>query len=76
LEDWDVIYDKVVAAGKSLWIKVYSGEFQDWIRGVDRLVKKYGSNRLFFMFPEMSMNQAEELLAYGDAHWSDIKGSF
>ena len=42
LPDWDVIYDKAIAAGKSIWVKVYSGEFEDWIRNVDRLVKKYG----------------------------------
>lgn len=39
LPDWDVIYDKAIAAGKSIWVKVYSGEFEDWIRNVDRLVK-------------------------------------
>ena len=25
LPDWDVIYDKAIAAGKSIWVKVYSG---------------------------------------------------
>ena len=40
LPDWDVIYDKAIAAGKSIWVKVYSGEFEDWIRNVDRIVKK------------------------------------
>ena len=29
LPDWDVIYDKAIAAGKSIWVKVYSGEFED-----------------------------------------------
>lgn len=29
LEEWDAIYDKARAAGKSLWIKVYSGEFEE-----------------------------------------------
>ena len=28
LPDWDVIYDKAIAAGKSIWVKVYSGEFE------------------------------------------------
>lgn len=76
LEDWEVIYDKVRKAGKSLWIKVYSGEFEDWIKNVDRLVQKYGSKGMFFMFPEMSMEQAETLLAYADEHWSNIEGTF
>lgn len=76
LEDWDVIYDKVIAAGKSLWIKVYSGGFEDWLGNVDRLVQKYGSHSLFFMFPEMSMEQGERLIAFADENWADVKGSF
>lgn len=76
LPDWDVIYDKAIAAGKSIWVKVYSGEFEDWIRNVDRIVKKYGSHSLFLLFPEMSMEQAVYLLDYADKNWSDVKGSF
>ena len=76
LEEWDVIYDKVRAAGKSLWVKVYSGEFEDWIHNVDRIVQKYGSHSLFLMFPEMSMEQAEALLDYADKNWSDVKGTW
>lgn len=75
-EDWDVIYDKVRKAGKSLWIKVYSGELEDWIKNVDRIVQKYGSHSLFLLFPEMSMEQAEYLLDYAEKHWSDVKGTF
>ena len=76
LPDWDVIYDKAIAAGKSIWVKVYSGEFEDWIRNVDRIVNKYGSHSLFLLFPEMSMEQAAYLLDYSDRNWSDVKGTF
>ena len=76
LPDWDVIYDKAIAAGKSIWVKVYSGEFEDWIRNVDRIVKKYGSHSLFLLFPEMSMEQAVYLLDYAERNWSDVKGNF
>ncbi len=76
LPDWDVIYDKAIAAGKSIWVKVYSGEFEDWIKNVDRIVKKYGSHSLFLLFPEMSMEQAAYLLDYADKNWSDVKGTF
>ena len=76
LPDWDVIYDKAIAAGKSIWVKVYSGEFEDWIRNVDRIVKKYGSHSLFLLFPEMSMEQAVYLLDYADKNCSDVKGTF
>jgi len=74
--EWDAIYDKVMAAGKSLWIKVYSGEFEDWIRNMDRIVQKYGSHSVFFFLPEMSYEQGTRLIRYADEHWSDIKGSF
>ena len=76
LPDWDVIYDKAIAAGKSIWVKVYSGEFEDWICNVDRIVNKYGSHSLFLLFPEMSMEQAAYLLDYADRNWSDVKGTF
>ena len=72
LPDWDVIYDKAIAAGKSIWVKVYSGEFEDWIRNVDRIVNKYGSHSLFLLFPEMSMEQAAYLLDYADRNWSEL----
>ena len=75
LPDWDVIYDKAIAAGKSIWVKVYSGEFEDWIKNVDRIVKKYGSHSLFLLFPEMSLEQAAYLLDYADKNWSDVKGT-
>ena len=76
LPDWDVIYDKAILAGKSIWVKVYSGGFEDWLKNVDRIVQKYGSHSLYLMFPEMSMEQAECLLQYADEHWSDVKGTF
>ena len=76
LPDWDVIYDKAILAGKSIWVKVYSGDFEDWLKNVDRVVQKYGSHSLYLMFPEMSMDQANRLIQYADEHWSDVKGTF
>lgn len=76
LEKWDVIYDKAIAAGKSIWVKVYSGEFEDWVRNADRLVKKYGSSSMFLHFPEMSLEQANTLMEYAEKNWSNVKGSF
>ena len=74
--DWDPIYDKVIAAGKAIWIKVYSGEPEDWIANMDRIVKKYGSSSVFFFLPEMSLEQAQKLISYADANWCDVKGTF
>jgi 5-methyltetrahydrofolate--homocysteine methyltransferase len=75
-EEYDVIYDKAIAAGKSIWVKVYTGTFVDWICHCERIVKRYGSDRLFFHLPEMSHTQAEEFLRYAEKNWSDIKGTF
>lgn len=76
LEEWYVIYDKARAAGKSLWIKVYTGEFDDWVKGVDKLVERYGSHSMFLHFPEMTEGQAAALLTYAEKNWSDVEGTF
>lgn len=76
LEKWDAIYDKAIAAGKSIWVKVYSGEFEDWVRNADRLVERYGSYSLFLHFPEMSMEQGSHLMEYAEKNWRDIEGTF
>ncbi len=66
---WDVIYDQVTAAGKSLWIQLYDGGVGDWIRGAERLMDRYGKQRLYFIFPDMSMRDAETLLNRAEARW-------
>ena len=76
LEDWDVIYDKARAAGKQLWVKVYSGDLKDWIRNTDRIVKKYGSKGLFLFFNDMPLEWAEVLMDYAEIIWCDVKGTF
>ncbi len=73
-EDWYAIYDKARKAGKSLWIKVYTGVIDNWIANAHRIVKRCGSNGLFLHFPEMSMGDAERLLDYAEKNWSDIQG--
>ena len=75
-EEWDVIYDKVIRAGKSLWLKVYSGGLEDWIRNMDRIVQKYGSHSVYFFLPEMSYDEGMTLLDYAEKHWRDIPGTF
>jgi 5-methyltetrahydrofolate--homocysteine methyltransferase len=74
MEEWYEIYDKARKAGKSLWIKVYSGDFSAWISGVDKLVRRYGSDALFLHFPEMARAQANELIQYAERNWSDVRG--
>ncbi len=75
-EEWYPIYDKAVAAGKGLWVKVYSGEFEEWLFRLDKLVARYGSNALFLYFSPMPMERAKKLLEYAEQNWSDIEGSY
>jgi len=76
LEDWYVIYDKARLAGKSLWIKIYTGDLDEQIRGVDKLVARYGSHSMLLHFDIMSEADAKKLLEHAEQHWSDVKGTF
>jgi len=75
-EEWYTIYDKAVAAGKGLWVKVYSGEFSEWLERLDKLVERYGSNAMFLYFSPMPIEQAKLLLDHAERNWSDIEGSY
>jgi hypothetical protein len=68
-EKWYPVYDKVKAAGKGLWTSVYDGEFKDWVDSADRLVKRYGSQGLYLLFPEMEEEQAAELMRKVEREW-------
>ena len=75
-EEWYQIYDKAVAAGKGLWVKVYSGEFETWLERLDKLIARYGTNALFLYFNPMPMEQAKKLMEYAEKYWCDIEGSY
>lgn len=68
-EKWYYIYDKVVASGKSLWIMFSQGEFNDWITKADNIVKRYGPEKLYFLFPLMEEEDAFRLLEKADSEW-------
>lgn len=70
------IYDKAVAAGKALWVKVYSGETEEWLERLDKLVARYGSSALFLYFGPVSRENADKILAHAEKYWSDVEGSF
>ncbi len=76
IEEWYQIYDKAVAAGKGLWVKVYTGEVEEWIERLDKLIARYGTNALFLYFNPMSMEQATKLMDYAEKNWCDIEGSY
>ena len=75
-EEWYPIYDKAVAAGKGLWVKVYSGSVDEWLERLDKLVARYGSSALFLYFSPMSRENADRILEHAERYWSDVKGSF
>ena len=63
-EKWYPIYDQVRAAGKSLWIAVSDGGPGDWVQSALRIVKRYGKDCLYFIFPTFeSRAQAEGAVA-------------
>jgi 5-methyltetrahydrofolate--homocysteine methyltransferase len=63
-ERWFFIYDKVKAAGKSLWIVVSS------IEKADAIVKRYGPEGLYLLFPEMTEKEGVSLLKKAEREWS------
>ena len=51
-ERWYPIYDQVRAAGKSLWVQFGDGDAKDWVESGKRLIKRYGADCFYFIFPD------------------------
>ena len=66
---WYTIYDQVAAAGKGLWIQLYDGGLDDWIRGAEALMDRYGKKRFYFIFPGMTLREADKLMNHAHRHW-------
>lgn len=69
-KEWYPIYEKVRNAGKSLWISIYGGTVEDWIKGADGIVKAFGNQSLYFLFPVMEEEDAKRLIATAEDQWS------
>ena len=69
-EGWYPIYDKVKAAGKSLWIKLEDGDIKDWVEASERLVKRYGTEGLYLLYPQMEEHEALDLIAKAERDWA------
>ncbi|MBR0464187.1 MAG: trimethylamine corrinoid protein 2 [Clostridia bacterium] len=67
---WYPIYDQVVKADKGLWIQLYDGGVDDWIRGAEELMSRYGKRRFYFLFPEMSLTDADRLMNHAEKNWT------
>jgi len=63
-ERWYPIYDQVRAAGKSLWIHLSDGGEKDWVESAERLIKRYGPNCLYLIFPDFSDKKSAEEAAH------------
>jgi len=60
-ERWYPIYDQVREAGKSLWVHIGDGGERDWVDGAIRLIKRYGPDCFYLIFPDFKdRKQAEE----------------
>ncbi|NLM76657.1 MAG: trimethylamine corrinoid protein 2 [Ruminococcaceae bacterium] len=59
---WLPIYDQVRESGKGLHISIYDGGVQDWLAHALKLVRRYGPEGLYLLFPVMSMADATLLL--------------
>lgn len=57
-----LIYDKVKEAGKSIWISISDGNIDNWEQTAKNLVKRYGSQGLYLLFPVMEESEAQRLL--------------
>lgn len=66
---WYGIYDQVSAAKKNLWIQIYDGDIDQWIRSADSIIERYGKKSLYLIFPGMSMKEADRLMNYAHSHW-------
>jgi 5-methyltetrahydrofolate--homocysteine methyltransferase len=68
-EDWYPVYDMVKKGDKSLWVSIEDGSFDDWVEKADKLVKRYGSDGLYILFPIMEIEMAQELLKKAEKDW-------
>jgi 5-methyltetrahydrofolate--homocysteine methyltransferase len=68
-EKWYTIYDQVIAANKSLWVMLSDGGINDWLENADKLVKRYGPEKLYFLFPDMEEDDALRLIAKAERDW-------
>ena len=69
-ELWYPIYDKVKAAGKSLWVAIHDGNLNDWIESGNRIVQRYGSDGLYLLFyAETTEAEAAYLVNYAEKNW-------
>ena len=69
--EWYFIYDKIREHGKSLYVGLdYTSNIRQTVSYADALVKRYGSDGLYLLFPEMEESLAREIKEHADTVWS------
>lgn len=61
-ERWFPLYDKVRDAGKSLWIQIYDGDIDEWIRRSKNVIQRYGVRGIYFVYGETDEKSAKKLI--------------
>ena len=65
-EQWFPIFDRVKAAGKSMFVDVYDGGPEDWANATRKFVKRYGPAGVYMLYPDMTREQAEAVMRAGE----------
>ena len=73
-EQWFPIYDAAVSAGKGIWVQIYNDGVDQWISRIDKLIRRYGSNCVYLIFPGVTMADADKILSHAEKCWKDIEG--
>lgn len=68
-DGWYDIYRKARKAGKSLHISIYDGGTDKVFDAADALVKNFGREGLYFLFPVMDQTTAADFLAKAEGRW-------
>lgn len=67
---WRPIYDAATRAGKSLWLQIYDGGVNEWIRSCESLIERYGKSHLYFVYPVMCEVDADTLMNHAEKYWT------
>lgn len=70
-ERWYPIYEKVLHAGKSLWLKFTDGDAAEWVRSATDIVRNFGKDGMYFNFPTIcSTEDANMIMDAATRDWS------
>ena len=58
------MFDKIHAAGKGLYLAIDRGTPEDWADETERLIKRYGTRGMYFLYPDFpDVKTAEKFIA-------------